>query len=195
MKKIEIVEVNENETVIKKSIETEKPMIEVVNEQVNVEEPPKVDLDSKSPLTKSQGLALKVESEINESQESPKPSEQKNFKKPKTSVQFSSLWRKCSSIEDKVSFLSKLKAQDYANIFKQSMDPNVFSGLLEALSVMDSKISSHILGLSKIPRISALIMFLEKQDDERLQKLIEKAKVENVLSTKELQQVENTLRG
>ena len=93
-----------------------------------------------------------------------------------------------------MSFLNKLKTQDYANIFKQSMDPNIFSGILEVLSAMEKKISSHLLGLSKIPRISALIMFLEKQDSERLHQLIAKSKSENVLTVEELRHVENTLK-
>ena len=65
MKKIEIIEVKENETVIKKSSETKKPMIEVMEEQVTKEEPPKNETDSKCSITKSHGLARKVESEIN----------------------------------------------------------------------------------------------------------------------------------
>ena len=164
-----------------------KPAIEIVSQEENMitEVDTKITPKEKS-LTKSQGLARQVEKEINSTITCKNVSTTK-FKRPANSVQFSKTW---TSVQDKVSFLNKFRTQDYPSVFKQSMEPNMFSEILQVL-VDVQPVSPHLLGLSRIPRISALIMFLEKSDSELLKKLITKGKAENVMSAVELKHLEN----
>ena len=164
-----------------------KPAIEIVSQEENMitEVDTKITPKEKS-LTKSQGLARQVEKEINSTITSKNVTTTK-FKRPANAVQFSKTW---TSVQDKVSFLNKFRTQDYPSVFKQSMEPNMFSEILQVL-VDVQPVSPHLLGLSRIPRISALIMFLEKSDSELLKKLIAKGKAENVMSAVELKHLEN----
>ena len=144
--------------------------------------------------TKSQGMTRKVETEINSATNKITPETtqmSKRFKRPNTAVQFSKTW-KC--VKDKATYLKKFRTQDYPSIFKHSMDPNIFSEILHVLDDIEP-VSPHLLGISRIPRISALIMFLEKNDSQLLHTQITKAKTENVMTAKELQHIENIFGG
>ena len=196
--KIEITEVNDEDEILiplgTPPLQTaiKKPVIEVVNEETNTPDPTSEESKSQEMKhTKSQGMARKVETEINQITASEVTQMSKNFKRPNTAVQFSKTW-KC--VQDKVTYLKKFRTQDYPSIFKHSMEPNIFSDILQVLVDIEP-VSPHLLGLSRIPRMSALIMFLEKNDSQLLHTLIIKAKIENVMSAKELQQMENIFGG
>ena len=200
--KIEITEVNdEDEIVIAPSFATpiqsaiKKPVIEVVNEETNTPDPLYKEKKSEEMThTKSQGMTRKVETEINSATNKITPETtqmSKRFKRPNTAVQFSKTW-KC--VKDKATYLKKFRTQDYPSIFKHSMDPNIFSEILHVIDDIEP-VSPHLLGISRIPRISALIMFLEKNDSQLLHTQITKAKTENVMTAKELQHIENIFGG
>ena len=168
-----------------------KPAIEVVSQEENMITEVDTEIAPKEKsLTKSQGLARQVEKEINSTITCKNVTTTK-FKRPANAVQFSKTW---TSVQDKVSFLNKFRTQDYPRVFKQSMEPNMFSDILQVL-VDVQPVSPHLLGLSRIPRISALIMFLEKSDSELLKKLIAKGKAENVMSAVELKHLGNIFGG
>ena len=169
-----------------------KPAIEIVSQEENkiTEVDTKIPPSKEKSLTKSQGLARQVEKEINSTITCKNVTTTK-FKRPANAVQFSKTW---TSVQDKVSFLNKFRTQDYPSVFKQSMEPNMFSEILQVL-VDVQPVSPHLLGLSRIPRISALIMFLEKSDSELLKKLIAKGKAENVMSAVELKHLGNIFGG
>ncbi|TRY74699.1 hypothetical protein TCAL_06407 [Tigriopus californicus] len=111
--------------------------------------------------------------------------------KPKSSVQFYSHWRRHSR-ERKSLYLQLLSAKDYPLIFKQSLEPQVFTEILEALMQVQIGVGNHLLGLSQVPRITALVMFLSEQEKSNITQLVEKAKNDSGLSENDLQKITST---
>lgn len=111
--------------------------------------------------------------------------------KPKSSVQFYSHWRR-HSLERRSLYLQLLGSKDYPMIFKQSLEPQVFTEILEALLQVQSGVGQHLLGLSQVPRISALVMFLSEQEKSFIRQLVEKAKNDAGLSESDLQKITST---
>ena len=152
--------------------------------------------------TKSRGLTKKVEREFNESKKSvplqenlasPVAQTTSSPKKPTTSVQFSIGWTKLSQTDDKIAFLELLTTKDYAKIFKHSMEPVIFSSILKVLLQM-SKVSNHVLGIANIPRVSAMIMFLEDDEKAIINDILQKVKSEAILSQKDMEKVQNVFQ-
>ena len=186
-----------------------KPIIEFIESSEDKQEmtiESGMDIKSESPFqteqesdtTKSRGLTKQVENEFNESKK--KIVCQKEIalssasqKKPSSSVQFNTAWTKLTKIDEKVAYLELFTKKDYAKIFKHSMEPILFSDILGVLKNMN-KISYHLQGISQIPRISALIMFLEEQENAILCNLLQKAKSENLLSSNDLEKIEKVFK-
>lgn len=158
--------------------------------------------------SKSSGIAKKMENEFNESiktmtsgrprevpteMENISPTTSKNFKKPTTSVQFTNVWTKFNKLEEQIGYLELFSEKDYAKIFKHSMEPVVFSSILFVLQKMD-KVSAHLYGISQIPRISAIIMFLEDEEKSIVDSLLKKAKLEAALSSTEMAKICQVLK-
>ena len=108
-----------------------------------------------------------------------------NFKKPTTKVQFTNDWTKLNTLEEQIGYLELFSEKDYAKIFKHSMEISVFSSILLVLHKMD-QVSQHLFGISQIPRISAIIMFLEDEEKIIVDSLLKKAKLEAALSSTEM---------
>ena len=148
---------------------------------------------AKKPVEKPVSLAKKVEKEINATSTAEvKVSTEKKvkMKKPSSSVQFMTSWSKLGSDEEKKSYLSLLQSQDYPKIFKHSMEPTVLPDILSILNQM-APVSPHVLGLSRIPRISAMIMFLNEKDGAFVRNLTERIQTESTLSASELKQIKS----
>ena len=182
---------------------TKKPIIEFIKSSEDKEE---MAIKSESPFqtelqsdtTKSRGLTKQVENEFNESKK--KVVCQKEIamssasqKKPSSSVQFNTAWTKLSNIDEKVAYLELITKKDYAKIFKHSMEPILFSDILRVLKNMN-KVSYHLQGISQIPRISALIMFLEEKENAILCNLLQKAKSEDLLTSNDLEKIEKVFK-
>lgn len=161
--KIEIIEVTENSLVAASA-----------EEVASIEELPAED---KVEGSKSRGEAKRVELEINEGKKVMITASKPKFKKPSTSVQFTNVWHQLKEMEDQITYLSLLGAADYPRIFKHSMEPSVFSSIIGAM-IHFPKITRPLLGLSRIPRISALIMFLEDKERKILDALLERLPTE-----------------
>ena len=73
------------------------------------------------------------------------------------------------------------------------MEPVVFSSILFVLQKMD-KVSAHLYGISQIPRISAIIMFLEDEEKSIVDSLLKKAKLEAALSSTEMAKICQVLK-
>ena len=192
LKRLQIVEVASEEEEKPKitmniSESTPRPQIEVIEEK-NAPEPSSKNTEVKprKPL-----LVNSIQKEINAKSEiSEVKSSNKKQKKPSTSVQFMSVWSKLSSEEDRRNFLKLLEPSDFPKVFKHSMEPSVFSGILQTLKNA-SPVSAHALGLSRVPRISAMIMFLSQGETAIVRDLMGKVQQEGTLSPKELKEVKS----
>lgn len=142
--------------------------------------------------TKSKGLMKIVEKQINDNSIAPTVSVaakgKLKLKKPKSSVQFTTTWSKLSNQPAKSAFLCLFTPKDYPLIFKHSLEPHVFSSIVNTLLAME-KISPHLLGLSRIPRISAMIMFLDANEQKKISKLVATSTQENVLTTADMKEL------
>ena len=193
--------------VISTKIEQEKkPVIEII-ESSNIQsekKPENSNITAKQSnnvvaKSKSSGIAKKMEIEFNESRKTTtgrplmpteiskisRPPPPMNFKKPTTSVQFTNVWTKLSKVEEKICYLELFSEKDYAKIFKHSFSQDIFSSILLVLQKMD-KVSQHMFGISQIPRISAIIMFLEDEEKIIVDSLLTKVKLEAALSSTEM---------
>ena len=95
--------------------------------------------------------------------------------KPKTSVQFVNAWKSLNK-EFRTEYLSQLSAKDYPMIFKHSLEPKLFNEIVEVLASAgeDFEIASHLKGLASVPRISAIVMFMNPEELKVLTGVIEK---------------------
>jgi Potential Monad-binding region of RPAP3 len=133
------------------------------------------------------GLQKKVEDEIMSTMSNKLSIADENdcsikFKNPpKSSVQFISEWKQLKTNESRSKYIRLLHdpARDYVKVFKHSMESNIFTSLVDIFSCSDIftdpvEISQHLLGISRVPRITALVMFLSSGEKRILQELIDK---------------------
>ena len=217
LKRIEIKEIGDEDEIEQTNIKipltkpaseiAKKPVIEVLDTKEDesnqsIKSASKSEDLIESKTSKSKGLTKKVEREFNESKKSvPLPENLTSTlaqttsspKKPTTSVQFSNSWTKLSGTDDKIAFLELLTTKDYAKIFKHSMEPEIFSNILKILPQM-SKVSNHVLGIANIPRVSAMIMFLEHNEKAIINDILQKVKSEAILSQKDMEKVQNVFQ-
>ncbi len=117
-------------------------------------------------------------------------------KAPKTSVQFVSEWRQLNNVVEGRSKYIRLLSnpdKDYVRIFKHSMDAGIFTEIIETLaSKFVDNLSSHVLGLSRVPRMSTLVMFLD--DQSQLEKLVQFALVQEGLGASERKEIEKVFQ-
>lgn len=108
--------------------------------------------------------------------------------------QFHFDWRHLASEDEKAKYLELIRnpAKDYASIFKQALEANVFGEILTALLTLKSTNSAkHILGLSRVPRMSTLAMFLGSVDQKNLKELVARSTAPNSgLTGAEINQIE-----
>ncbi len=131
--------------------------------------------------SKSSGLQLQVEKEIidglarTDIEELPP--------KPHNFVQFFAAWKKLLQRDKRARYLDQLGSQDYAQVFKHSLEPQVFSEILDSLLVLGDKgtgsVNRHLLGLSRVPRVAALVIFAGQKETAALQKLVATAEAED----------------
>lgn len=98
------------------------------------------------------------------------------LKTPRTSVQFHSVWKQLKGSDDKKSeYLKLINPKNIPNLFKDSLESQVFSEILLILAEYFTKerdeTYEYIFYLSKIKRFSALSMFLTLNDKNSLWKM------------------------
>jgi hypothetical protein len=146
-----------------------------------------------------EGLQKKVEEEILQSMSNKlslvgEQNELMKFSKaPKTSVQFMSEWRQLKTPEARSKYIQLISnpTKDYVRIFKHSMEPDIFTDIVNILTSTDfGDLSTHVLGMSRVPRMSALVMFLRSEEKIRLQKLVNSVCQSSSLSQLEKKEIE-----
>jgi len=162
LKRIEITEVSSTT-----SLPSHVPKKEVVNE----------DVSEKKDETKSKGFTKKIEKEISAGMAKveivntipPVPS---------TSTKFFTEWKSLKTIVNRAKYLQQFTVADYKTVFKSSLDGVVFTELVMVLNhlvqrgVMPEIVVNQLEGLSGLPRVSAIAMFMSKQDQDRLRYVI-----------------------
>lgn len=186
LKTIQIVEVGEPEISISKSSPAAKPLIEMLDSSANDTplEIVKEEVKEEKKESKSKGMTQKVEKEINE--KLIVQAKDQKWKKPNSAVQFYKTWAQLNNQNDKLTYLNLLNSADFPKLFKHSMEPSVFSSILETLP-SSPKLSSHLLGLCRVPRLSALIMFLSSNEQNQLKQMVES--VQEKLSPSEYKEI------
>ena len=128
--------------------------------------------------SKSRGLSKKIEDEINSKLTQEDTSQSLTIPSvPANSAKFLSDWKSLKTIVNRAKFLQQFKANDYLKVFKNSLDGTVFSELVLVLhhlvqrGVMPEIVVEQLRGLSGLPRVSAVAMFMSKQDREKLRYL------------------------
>ena len=97
---------------------------------------------------------------------------------PSSSAKFLTDWKTLKSIVNRAKYLQHFKSTDYGKVFKSSMDGILFSEIVQVLNhmvqrgVMPEVIVHQLNGLSRLPRISAISMFMSKHDLDKLQYVI-----------------------
>ena len=100
---------------------------------------------------------------------------------PTSSVSFYSSWRNLTNAQDseKLKLLNTMRSKDYPIVFKYSLEPSVFEQILQLLCRCSKEddtnheiIAGHVYGLSRVPRVSAMVMFLNSADNASLQQLV-----------------------
>ncbi len=169
LKRIEIVEIGdvEESAIIKK-------------EETTPSRAPLLPEPAAAASSKSRGLALAVEKEISASLEKTtlgKPTTSTIPPKPKNSVQFMRAWKSLDA-KSRALYLQKLSYQDYAAVFRHSLEPGAFSEVLEALPEVakSSNALEHLAGLASVPRIGAIAMLMDAEDEERVKRVMEAAR-------------------
>jgi hypothetical protein len=146
-----------------------------------------------------EGLQKKVEEEILQSMSNKlslvgEQNELMKFSKaPKTSVQFMSEWRQLKTPEARSKYIRLISnpTKDYVRIFKHSMEPDIFTDIVNILTSTDfGDLLTHVLGMSRVPRMSALVMFLRSEEKIRLQKLVDSVCQSSSLSQLEKKEIE-----
>ena len=108
------------------------------------------------------------------------------LKKPKTAIQFETTWRRLSDVE-REGYLQLLTEKDYPVIFKHTLEPTTFEGVVAVLSRMDSSVAiRHLVGLSRVPRMSALVMFMEDGERAAIKKILESTSATNQIDPRVL---------
>jgi len=153
--------------------------------------------DEKAPPSKSTGQVRQVEDDILQLASSmskpPEKSQPKDgvgvaaFKKANSSMQFYSQWRALSSADQKWDFLDfQMKTVgSYSSLFSHSMESDVFEDIVEVLHAKTSGdvsgnsavVLRHLQGLSSVPRMSALVIFMDNKS--KLQELVKKHVVDS----------------
>jgi len=128
-------------------------------------------------VTKSTGFTKKIEKEI--SADLAKVDIVNSMPSvPVNSTKFFTDWKSLKTIVNRTRYLQQFTSTDYKRVFKSSLDGVLFSELLIVLNhmaqrgVMPEMIVNQLEGLSGLPRIQAVAMFMSKQDQERLRYVI-----------------------
>ncbi|KAK7582459.1 hypothetical protein V9T40_013904 [Parthenolecanium corni] len=112
---------------------------------------------------------------------------------PKTSMQFTSAWDKLNSPESQFLYLKRIRGEDLPQIFKEALESYIFSEILETLSTefvkYDEPVYHYLLGLSRVKRIKALLLFASEEDNANIKTLLSHAKKLNETSENELNEL------
>jgi len=170
LQRIEINDV-ESEVIVK---ETTKPAPAKVETKIEVLEP----ASKMDTMTKSKGLCKKVEKEISTNIANSEP-EDTIPTIPKSSCKFLADWKKLKTVVNRSKYLRQFQESDYKHIFKNSLDGLVLAELVTVIHHLVQRGDSpdivlrQMRGLSSLPRLTAVAMFMGKEDKTRLRAVME----------------------
>ncbi|XP_058799680.1 RNA polymerase II-associated protein 3-like [Phymastichus coffea] len=98
---------------------------------------------------------------------------------PKSAVAFLLDWRKCCSTEYRYKYLKQINPKNLPGIFKDSMESNIFSEILQILNLhftADDNIYDFLNCLAKLKRFKTLVLFMSASDKEALKSLFNRCK-------------------
>ena len=148
--------------------------------------PPKSRPTTTSSASKSNGQVRKVEEQINLQSAKQQQAHQSAATLVKSSMAFYIAWKGLASWEDKFRFLEKqmASAKAYPALFNHSLEAQVFEDMVDVLHQASSSIatsgadlSRHLVGLSNVPRMSAMVMFMD--NGAKLKELVDKHVMKN----------------
>lgn len=86
---------------------------------------------------------------------------------------------KVLSDKKKRDFLDQLEPTDYTNVFKQSLEPSILGDIITCLATHPEpeRAVEHLRGLSLIPRISAVVLFMDQNAKTCIKQILDKAVV------------------
>ncbi|RZC32346.1 RNA polymerase II-associated protein 3, partial [Asbolus verrucosus] len=97
-----------------------------------------------------------------------KMKEEIKFCVPKNSVQFYTQWKYLKILDEKYAYMKSIEPEELPHIFKESLDSNIFSEILEVLAKCfvknNDKIFDFLFFFSKMKRFSTFTMFLTDSD-------------------------------
>ncbi|KAJ8925967.1 hypothetical protein NQ315_009820 [Exocentrus adspersus] len=132
--------------------------------------PPDVSTDQPETISKE----LKNTSNINISNGT------NRIEKPKTSVQFNLTWKNLKGSEERYKYLKQVDPQDLPRILLNSLEANVFSGVLEVLVKHFVENKDPVFDIldcfTRVKRFGTFTMFLSSSDKNNLWKLFDYVK-------------------
>jgi len=111
---------------------------------------------------------------------------------PKSSSKFLAEWRRLKTLVNRSKYLRQFKESDYVSIFKSSVDGSIFGDLVAVIHHLVTRgdnpeiVLRQVRGLSKLPRISAVAMFMSEQEKKWFTTVI--AELECITGPEERQQ-------
>lgn len=97
---------------------------------------------------------------------------------PKTSSKFIFDWKQLKTVVNRSKYLRMFKENDYRKVFKSSLDGVLFSEIVLVLNHLVQRgvdpeiVVQQLKGLSSLPRVSAVAMFMSSQDQEKMRYII-----------------------
>ncbi|KAF4528192.1 hypothetical protein B566_EDAN014017 [Ephemera danica] len=113
--------------------------------------------------------------------------------KPKTSVQFMLAWSQVKP-EQHFAYLQQIPGNELAQIFGDSLESKLLSEVLSALSTAPSGASvfQYLQGLTEARRFSTLTLFMTKQDQEGVRKMLQRCVVEKECTQEQADALQKT---
>ncbi|XP_011502589.1 PREDICTED: RNA polymerase II-associated protein 3-like [Ceratosolen solmsi marchali] len=163
LKRISVSEVSSNESIFKD--------IEEINEEKSMQS----DVENKTTLKRNNLEELKNNTvsvkdcshNTNVTNDLPPP--------PRSFVEFMTIWRKNASSDFRHKFLLQITPNDLPDIFKDSLESNLFSEILSILNIEfvsnNDKVYDLLFYFGKVKRFRALVLFMTQADKKALQNL------------------------
>merc|ERR1719244_1001955 len=167
LKRIQIVDVDNS---FSKDIVKESVVSNSINTETVITSQPAKD-------SKSVGFVKKIENEI--SSEISKVDLVETIPEvAKTSSKFLTDWKSLRTVVNRSKYLRQFRETDYRTVFKSSLDGQLFSEMILVLHHLVQRgadpdiVVQQLRGLSGLPRVSAVAMFMSSQDQEKMRYLI-----------------------
>ena len=94
--------------------------------------------------------------------------------------QFDAAWRGMAGrAATRARYLGLLRPEtDYAVVFRHTLEPKTFGEIVATLGEFEDAAAAarHLSGLARVPRISAIVMFMEDAERDAIRRILDAAK-------------------